>query len=213
MEIKSYDPYHIGIKINSQLPILHFREKILSNLRSAGLNTDNLEEHTSNVPSENEVIALDGKIRIEFNYKLNAVNTEGDDPIKTTNTFKKLLKVIEQTDLEMKGISTSIDVVTNVFVKTDSTPAELINKSIKCDLAPWKEINQDVEILNGIKIDLIDEKFGKESLRIIIGPSSLNPTTQLALTIRYLHIETQPIITFGEKLEERVMKFLNSLGG
>ena len=212
MEILAYDPYHIGIKISPQFPIEQIRKKLLPKLRSSEFLVDVNDEIPTNIQHEVEVIAKDENNRIEFNYKLHALNTEGEDPIKTTNTFKKLLEVIGDSGFELKGIAPTIDIVTNVFVKTDSSPNELINNSIKCDLTPWSEINEEAKFVNGLKIDLIDEKYGKESLRIIIGSSSLNPTTQLALTIRYLHIETQPIIDFGENLQNRVIKFINSLG-
>lgn len=211
MEIQSFEPYHIGIKLNPSLPIDALRQKILPKLRSSGFNEVSEDKIPSNVSHEIEVIAKDGNNKIELNYPLSALNTVGTEPTGTTETFKKLLGIIESLGYEIKGVAASIDIVTNVFVKTDDDPTELINGSVKCDLNPWQELNKNTNV-NGLKIDLIDEEYGKETLRIIVGPSSLSPTSQIVLTFRYVNIEPEPIIDFGLKLEERTKKFVNSLG-
>jgi len=211
MEIQSYDPFHIGIKINPSMPIAILRKKLLSKLRDSEFLVDAPDELAPNVTPENEVIASDGKNRIELNYKLSALNTVGEEPDSTTATFQKLLSVISKLGYEIKGIATSIDVVTNVFIKTDKDPTELINNSVKCDLKPWKELNENTNV-NGIKIDLIDEEYGKESLRLMMGPSSYSPTKQVVLTVRYLSTEAEDIIDFCKKLEERIIRFMKSIG-
>ena len=211
MEILSYDPYHIGIKINQSLPMNILRQKILPKMRNSDFKVDVNDELPSNIKMENEVIGTDGENRIELNYPLTALNTVGTNPSKTTATFEKLLGVVNKLGYEMKGIASTIDVLTNVMVKTNEDPTKLINQSVKCDLGPWKEINKNTNV-NGLKIDLIDEEFAKETLRILIGPSSLSPTTQVAFTIRYLNVEPKPVIDFGQKLEERIIKFAKSLG-
>ena len=91
MEILSYEPYHIGIKINTSMPIPLLRKKILPKLRTSEFVVDTPDQLASNVTPQNEVIAVDGKNRIELNYQLSALNTIGEDPTSTTNTFKKLL--------------------------------------------------------------------------------------------------------------------------
>lgn len=210
MEIQSYEPYHIGIKLSSTMPVEVLRQKILPKLDSFGFNEVAEEKKAQNISHENEVIAKDGANRIELNYPLTALNTVGTDPKNTTETFTKLLNVIKSLGYELKGLTPSIDVVANVFVKTNKAPTILINNSVKCDLDPWKELNKNTNV-NGLKIDLIDEEYGKESLRILVGPSSLSPTTQIVLSIRYVNIQTDPIIDFGMKLEDRVKRFVNSL--
>lgn len=211
MEIQSYEPFHIGIKINPSMPIATLRKKLLPKLKESGFSVDTPDELAPNVTPQNEVIALDGKNRIELNYQLSSLNTVGEEPKSTTETFQKLLSLISKLGYEIKGIATSIDVVTNVFIKTDKDPTELINSSVKCDLKPWRELNENANV-NGIKIDLVDEEYGKESLRLLIGPSSYSPTTQAVLTVRYLSTEAEDIIDFGKKLEERIMRFMKSLG-
>lgn len=211
MEIQSYEPYHIGIKLNPSLPVETLRQKILPKLRSSGFNEVSEDKIPSNVSHEIEVIAKDGNNKIQLNYPLSALNTIGEDPVSTTETFKKLLEIIKSLGYEINGVAASIDIVTNVFVKTDADPTEIINNSVKCDLNPWQELHKNTSV-NGLKIDLIDEETGKQSLRLIVGPSSLSPKSQVVLTIRYLHVEPEPIIDFGLKLEERTKKFVNSLG-
>ncbi len=211
MEIQSYEPYHIGIKINASMPIEILRKKILPKLRESEFTVDTADELASNVTPKLEVIAVDGKNKIELNYQLSALNTIGEEPTSTTNTFKKLLSILSKLGYEIKGISTSIDIVANVFIKTDENPTKLINNSVKCDLSPWKELNENTHA-NGIKIDLVDEEYAKESLRLMIGPSTLSPTTQAVLTVRYLTMEAEDIIDFGNKLEERIIRFMKSFG-
>ena len=211
MEILSYEPYHIGIKISPALPMDILRSKLLPKLRETDFGVNAEDVLPSNVKMENEVLASKGKTKFEINYALTALNTVGVNPIDTTDSFEVLLSLLKKLGYEMKGVASSIDVLTNVTVKTDIDPTKLINDSVKCDLTPWRELNENTNV-NGLKIDLIDEKFGRESLRMLVGPSSLSPTSQLVFSIRYLHIESEPIIAFGKTLENKIMKFAQSLG-
>ena len=211
MEILSYEPYHIGIKVSPALPMAVLRSKLLPKLRETDFKVNAEDALPSNVKMENEVVASLGETKLEMNYALTALNTVGVNPIDTTKSFEVLLSVLKDLGYEMQGVATSIDVMTNVTIKTEKNPTELINNSVKCDLTPWREINENTNV-NGLKIDLIDEKFGKESLRILVGPSSLSPTSQLVFSVRYLHMEPEPIINFGTSLESKVTHFAKSFG-
>jgi len=211
MKILSYEPYHIGIKISPALPMQVLRTKLLPKLRETDYTVDAQDTLASNVKMENEVIATKGDTRIELNYSLTALNTVGNNPLDTTSSFELLVSLLDKLGFEMKGVSTSIDIMTNVSVKTETDPTKLISDSVKCDLSPWKELNQNTNV-NGLKIDLIDDEFGKESLRILVGPSSLSPTSQLVFSIRYLHLEPEPIVSFGKSLESKITKFAQSFG-
>lgn len=213
MEITSFEPaYHIGIKVNPSMPVSTLRQKIIPKFNEAGFSNVAPERLASNVKHEIEVLANDGTVKIEMNYPLNALNTEGEDSEGTTKTFEKLLSILKDLNYEIKGFSTSIDVVTNVNVSTDKNPTKLINDSVKCNLEPWREMNPNTNV-NGIKIDLIDDEYAKQSLRLLVGPSSLSPTTAIVVSLRYLTIEPDSIIDFGKNLNQRIIKFLESLGG
>lgn len=213
MKITSFDPaYHIGIKVNPTMHVSTLRQKIIPKFKETEFSNVAPERLPSNVKHEIEVLANDGTVKIEINYQLNALNTEGEDSESTTKTFEKLLSILKELNYEIKGFSTSIDIVTNVIVSTDKVPTKLINDSVKCNLEPWRELNPNTNV-NGLKINLIDEEYAKQSLTLLVGPSSLSPTTAIVVSIRYLTLEPDLIIDFGKKLNQRLIKFLESLGG
>jgi len=212
MKIDSFEPsYHIGMKINPSMQLLTLRQKIIPKLKEAGFSDVVPERLASNVTLENEVLANDGTVRIEMNYKLNALNIEGKDPENATKTFEKLVSLLKELNYEIKGLSSSIDIVTNAKILTDKDPTKLINDTVKCNLEPWKELNPNTNV-DGIKIELIDEEYAKQALRLLVGPSSLSPTTAIVVSLRYLTTEPSDIINFGNKLNQRITKFLESLG-
>lgn len=209
MEIESFDPYHIGIKLNPTLNLPSFRLKILQAMKDVGFNVVAQEQLDPN--AKTEIIVTDGDIRIELNYQVFALNTIGIEPKSTAELFQKLINMLKTMGYEIQALAPSFEILTNMNVKTDSDPTKIINKSVNCNLESWKELSSNVNV-TGLKVDLIDNEYGKEALTITIGPNPVRPTTTTILGLRYLHIEEEKIVDFSNKIEDRVLRFMKSFG-
>jgi len=209
MEIESYDPYHIGIKLNNTILLPVFRQKLIKAMKNLEMEVTAPDQMPSNVTTE--IITTEGDTRIEFNYKGFALNTIGNDPKQTSQFFSKLLKVLTTIGYELDSLAAFYEIVTNINIKSDINPTELINRTVNCNLESWKELGSDVNV-NGLKIDLLDKEYGKEYMTILVGPNPVRPKSTLGINLRYQHLEDNKITEFSTKIEERVLKFVKSLG-
>lgn len=209
MEIESFDPYHIGIKLNPTLNLPSFRLKVLQAMKDVGFNVVAQEQLNSNV--QIEVLATDKDVRIEFNYQVFALNTIGIEPKSTAELFQKLINMLKTIGYEIQALAPSFEILTNINVKTDNDPTKIINKSVNCNLESWKELNSNVNV-TGLKVDLIDKEYGKEVLTVTVGPNPVRPSTTIILGIRYVQIEQEKIVDFSNKIEDRVLRFMKSFG-
>ncbi len=211
MEIESFEPYHIGIKLSAGLDVVKFRKEILDQMTSGGWN---VIANPTTIPNPKttpiEILSENNNIQTSFNYVLGALNTDGLEPSSTTNSFEKLFSILSTLGYEIQGMSTSVDITTNVYVKTDKVPSDIINNSVKCDLAEFKKLNNNTKV-NGLRIELIDEEYAKESMTLIISPNPSKPKTSFLINFRYTHIEAQPIIDVGRNIDSKILKLLQSL--
>jgi len=208
MKVESYDPYHIGIKLsNINLPI--FREKVIKTMKSLDLHIIAKDEIPVNVPTE--ILAKDEETKIEINYTSTAINTIGNNPQQTNQLFSKLLKILTTIGYELDALVGFYEIATNINIKSDKDPRELVNTSVNCDLSSWNDIGSDLKA-DGIKFDYVDKETAKDSLSITVGPNPVRPKNYLLVNIRYQHIEDDKIIDFGSKIEDRVLSLVGSLG-
>jgi len=208
MKIESFDPYHIGIKLNN-VNFQIFRQKIIKTMKSLEMPISAKDEMPFNVPIE--ILTSDGETRIELNYSSLAINTIGNDPHKTNELFSKLTKVLTTIGYELDSLVIFYEVQTNINIKLDTSPLELVSKSVSCNLESWKELHSGVSV-NGIKIELVDNELGAQSLAIVVYPNPIRPKHYLLVSVRYQHIEDDKIIDFGNKIEKRVLNLIGSLG-
>ena len=90
IEIETYEPYHIGIKLTSPFQIPAFRNRIINAMNNDPDFTD-ISGDDFDPNSQNELLAKSDDVRIEFNYVSLALNTVGDNPSKTSIAFKKII--------------------------------------------------------------------------------------------------------------------------
>lgn len=209
MKIESYDPFHIGIKLNPAVLANSLRRELLDSLKDSGFDILVKGQPMPNV--RNEDLAIKNDTRIQFSYEKHALNAIGKNPKDTTEIFKEVLDLIVKIGYEIKAFAPQFEILTNINIITEKNPTQIINNSIKCNLDSWKELDSNVNA-DGLKVTLIDEKFGKQSLQMFLGPNPVRPTTTIILGIQYVNIDKDKIIDFNSKIEERALRFVKSLG-
>lgn len=210
MEIETYEPYHIGIKLTSPLTLSAFRKRIVDAMAK---NSDFTDITTSDFDPnyQNELIAKFEDVRIEFNYVSLALNTVGDSPNKTSVAFRKLLDLLVDLDYELDNtLVVFYEIISNIIIKINQDSSNMLTKSVNCDLEGFRELNPNVNV-STLKIDLIDKEFGRESMALTIGSNPVRSKSSMLVGLRYKHTSNEKIFQFNEKIGERIIKLLNSL--
>lgn len=209
MKIESYEPFHIGIKLNPAVLTHSLRVQLLNSLKDSGF--DILAKSQPMPNARNEDLAIKNDTRIQLSYEKHALNTIGKNPKDTTEIFKEVLDLIVKMGYEIKAFAPQFEILINMNIITEKNPTQIINNSVKCNLDSWKELDSNVNV-NGLKVALIDEKFAKQSLQMFLGPNPVRPTTTIILGIQYINIDKDEVIDFNNKIEDRSLRFVKSLG-
>ena len=209
MKIESYDPFHIGIKLNPAVLTNTLRSQLLNSLKDSGFDILAKSQPLPNV--RNEDLAIKNDTRIQLSYEKHALNTIGKNPKDTTEIFKGVLDLIVKIGYEIKAFAPQFEILINMNIITEKNPTQIINNTVKCNLDSWKELDSNVNV-DGLKVTLVDEKFGKQSLQIFLAPNPVRPTTTIILGIQYMNIDKDEIIDFNNKIEDRALRFVKSLG-
>ena len=211
MNIESYEPFHVGIKLANTISLPAFRKRLLTGMKQQGFTIVADDEYDAD--NKTETIAKNNNAKIEFNYPLFALNTVGSNPKQVAEEFEKLMKLLISLDYELENaLVVFYDVFSNVVIHLDEDPAKLIDNSVKCNLDPWKEINSNAHIA-ALRIDVADLEYGKGQMTMTIGPNPVRPKTSLVLGFRSQQLEKDKVIEFCNKIDGRILTFISSLGG
>ena len=211
IEIESYEPYHIGIKLTSPLALPAFRKRIIGAMtKDSDFKDTSDNDFDATLP--NEVIAKLDDVKIEFNYQSLALNTVGDDPAKTSSTFKKLVSLLQSLDYELDNtLVVFYEVLSNIIIKINEDSLNMLTKSVNCNLDGFRELNPNVNV-SVLKIDLVDKESRKESMELTVGTNPVRSKTSMIVGLKYRHTSNEKILEFNDKIKERVTVLLNSFG-
>lgn len=166
------------------------------------------DEMPTNVKSE--VLGKKNDVRLELNYQTGALNSIGNKPDVVVDFYQKVLKMLVTLGYEIDALALFHEVQSNINIKTDTNPREMINKSVKCDLTPFQEITPT--IVEGLRLDLPVEQ-PTERLHVIVEANPTSPKTVMTLRVLYQTIEPDKIIKLSNEIDHRILKFVSSLGG
>lgn len=206
IRIQSYEPYHIGIKINPSLAtdLISLRYKLINSLgaKSPGIDLTKISS-----VSGIEVLKSEKEERVELNYDAFALNTVGNNPKNTLRLFKKVVSGIESLDYDVDGFATFQEVVTNVNIKVQNKPIDILKKLSKVKLEPFRDISP-IETI-GLKFGTPDNK--EVIFNIILEVNPVNPQSLLVMRILYRVRAKNKIIEFSNKIENTIYSFITSV--
>lgn len=210
MKVESYEPYHIGIKVNPAIPIRQLRQKIIDNVSELGLQAEAGEVIPPNVSTE--ILVKKSDVRIEFNYVALALNTIGQTPNEVYSVFEKLLNLLTKLGYDTSSVALFYELATTVNVSVDGNAMTILNNSVKCNMNPLKEIVSDITV-HGIRYDIGFEEKERDMLRVLVGLNPINPQTLLAFKITLQTRNQEKINEVTKTIENMVLTMANSMVG
>ena len=205
MEIESYDPYHIGIKLKSHVDLKAFEKKIKKNLKKKNfvVNEENITD--SPIP-KSDILGKKGNVNILLNMVSWAINSVGDKPNDVIKIFNEVFDTIQSSGYEEDATINFYEIITNISIKTNKKPIELLNKNLKLDLK-YLANNDKLNVL-GVRIGDKLPEDGTDFTQIIIEPKPTSPNNRMLIVVGYRSSKKEKLNTFHYDLNTKINKFL-----
>lgn len=204
MEIESYDPYHIGIKLKSHVDLKTFEKKIKENLKKNNFVVT--DENITNSPlPKSEIIGKKDNVNILLNTVSWAINSVGDNPNDVIKLFEEVCDIVKTSGYEKEATIDFYEIITNIMIKTDKKPIELLNKNLNFDLKFLADNNK----LNVIGVRVSDKLSieGTDFTQIIIEPQPTSPNNRMVVRVIFRSSNREKINVFHNTLENKISNF------
>lgn len=216
MNIDSYEPYHIGLKLGVLVNVETLKNKLMKQLKDEDYKDKELVQSQINIDSISEILGIKEETKIELNYTTHSVNIIGDQPATVIKHFEKIIEIFAKIGYDINVAVQFYEVIAGIVVKYDKNPMESMTNSVKLD----------VEKLTNTHKSLGARELGIESLRIgnrlkpqmmdiftsiIVEPSAVNPSNSFLIKTIYRSKSINEITLFHNELVKIVSDIVNSL--
>ena len=213
LQIESYEPYHIGNKLNPATNFDSLKKKLKEKLQTAEykITEETLSGQQVIFDKPIEVLGLKNDVRIELNHLAQALNVIGTNPENVSSIYMEINSFLPEIGYEIENLSLFFEIVTSIIVKSDEkTPKEILNDSIKLNMGSF--FINDIENTNIIGIRIGGENTEKDNnFTLSIEPSTTSPNSRFMLNLRYRSKDKENIQIFHQELDEKIMQLLTQL--
>lgn len=212
MEIESFEPYHIGIKLRSKLTegVGGISQKLRNVFKNAGYEI--LPEPSFQtgviIGTLAEDIAKKDGMKIQINYDANAINTIGEDPKKVIEGFESLLKLLGELGYDTAASILFYEILSTMTIKTNANPLEVLGSATKISTEDFSDLDASV---TGIKISTKEIKSTGELFELIIEPKITSPKNRYHVKFLCRSPDVEKIRDFNSSLKSRIQKIIKSL--
>ncbi len=211
LEIESYEPYHIGNKLNPATNFDSLKTKLKEKFKTTGYSV------TEKTPSGQQIIldlpietlGTKNDVRVELNHIAHALNVIGTKPENVTNVFTEITSILPDIGYELDKISLLYEIVASIIIKSDDKPIDILNKSVNLNLASLSidELNLDIM---GMRIGGENTEKGK-SFALAIEPNITSPSSRFLVRVLYRSKETADIEVFYKDLDTKIIDLISQM--
>ena len=213
LQIESYEPYHIGNKLNPATNFDSLKKKLKEKLQTAEykITEETLSGQQVIFDKQIEVLGLKNDVRIELNHLAQALNVIGTNPENVSSIYMEINSFLPEIGYEIENLSLFFEIVTSIIVKSDGkSPKEILNDSIKLNMGSF--FINDIQNTNIIGIRIGGENTENDNnFTLSIEPSTTSPNSRFMLNLRYRSKDKENIQIFHQELDEKIMQLLTQL--
>jgi hypothetical protein len=152
LNIESYEPYHIGNKLNPATNFDGLKTKLKEKLKTIGYSvtekTLSGQQIILDLPIE--TLGTKNDVRVELNHLAQALNVVGTKPESVTEIFTEIISVLPDIGYELET-SLLYEIVASIVIKSDDKPTDILNRFVNLDLGTLSLTDLDMNII-GMRI-------------------------------------------------------------
>lgn len=211
MEIESYEPYHIGNKLNPATNFDSLKTKLKEKLKTTGYSvpekTPSGQQIILDLPIE--TLGTKNDVRVELNHIAHALNVVGTKPESVTEIFTEITSILPDIGYELDKISLLYEIVASIIIKSDDKPIDILNKSVNLDLASLSIDELNLDII-GMRIGGENIEKGK-SFALAIEPNVTSPSSRFLVRVQYWSKENADIELFYKDLDTKIIDLISQM--
>lgn len=211
MEIKSFEPYHIGTKMLPHVNLDILESKLRKALREIGY--EGTQKATVELPVKIgppvETLGIKNEVRVELNLSATALNIIGVKPERVIEVFREVNAMLPNLDYDLEATVAFYEIIATVIIKSTTHPREIINNACRIDLSALKDLGEVV--CDSLRIVNIQPTEEQGAIRFVIEPSPTNPNTSFSVRLVYRALKKEKIEPFHAELGKIVLSIVESL--
>ena len=214
MEIKGYDRYHIGIKLNPSVKIQELKELVLKLVGTNGFQS--IDKPRQLIPSNiadfqnfsiDELMQKED-VKVHIHLTLNALNCVGKDPETVTKVFDEVIRFILNSGMfEEEVLVLHYETIAEVVMSNSRKPIEIFNDITRLDLNSFNDLGK----LNVSAISLVggeESSLDADSLRVTILAHPSRPSKDFLLQVIKRDKDRGNALENYKKINESSIKLL-----
>jgi hypothetical protein len=213
LQVDSYEPYHIGSKLNPATNFDVLKSKLKEKLGAAGYSVKIEVEDEENYFIKNpvEVLATKNNTKIEFHKIAEALNVIGTQPEKVSEIFKETMATLVDLEYEIENLVVTFEILATIIVKADDKPLNALNQSVSIDSNSFPVDDVQNWNVTGIRVG------GENSLKntffsVMIEPNPTSPNTKFRAKLQYQSRKKENVHNFSENLDFKIINLMKQLG-
>lgn len=209
--IESYQPYHIGIKLADFVNLKTLKIQLIDSLRNKKYEIIK-EKEILPLEKIREYIATKNKIKIQLFYPVIAINVIMEitkSHKEAIESFNDIINFLKELEYDLKKTVLFSEIVSNVVIKTDNKPIDILNKSLKVDLGTFEDLGR----INSTGLKFRSGKNENEFLDLLLEPKLTSPESRYFLRIVYRTGKIENIDKFHNELEKNILNIMKSVEG
>lgn len=211
MDIESYEPYHIGNKLNPATNFDGFKTKLKEKLKNTGYSvtekTLSGQQIILDLPIE--TLGTKNDVRVELNHLAQALNVVGTKPESVTEIFTEITSILPDIGYELDKTSLFYEIIASIVIKSDDKPTDILNKSVNLDLGTFS--------LNDIDMNIIGMRIGGENIEkgksfvLTIEPNVTSPSSRFLVKLQYRSRDIEIVKSFHSDLDSKIIGLISQM--
>lgn len=211
LDIESYEPYHIGNKLNPATNFDGFKTKLKEKLKTIGYSvtekTLSGQQIILDLPIE--TLGTKNDVRVELNHLAQALNVVGTKPESVTEIFTEITSIFSDIGYELDKTSLFYEIIASIIIKSDDKPTDILNKSVNLDLGTLS--------LNDLDMNIIGMRIGGENIEkgktfvLSIEPNVTSPSNRFLVKLQYRSRDIEIVKSFHSDLDSKIIGLISQM--
>jgi len=209
LQVESFELFHIGTKLGTQVNLDVLASKLKELLAKEGYAVSKDAGLTRpQLLAPIEVLGMRNDVRVEMNYVGFAVNAVGTSPPQVTKVFNDLPHFLTVLGYELDAAVQFYEAIATIIVTSDRKPADLLSEMVKWNVKGFDDLGELK--ITALRTSLLNSE--KKQFNIIIQPNPASPSSRFVLQLQYRTDKKEEIASFQESINDRLTRFLSSVG-
>jgi hypothetical protein len=211
VEILSFEPYHIGTRLQAHVDLGILGNKLREHLKAKGYTLPPRVpvEFLAPTPVAAQVLGNKDGVRVWFNIPGFALNVTGTDPGKVSLVFRETNQALSDLGYDLNAAVAFYEIVANIIVASNAHPTQSISKSVHVDLSAMKDLG-DV-VVDSFRVVNVKPTEEQGVLLLLVEPNPNNPDKSYLTRMQFRSSKSGHIEAFHSTLKDKITNVIKSI--